>query len=138
MTDLSRRAALGLGAGLLITAGSTWAETGPPRSRVQALKITVLSTMLADAGLGEWGSTTLSTAVPRHAGLISFRSLSLCENAERPIARAIPYLTGNAVRRTTSRRAMEELMRATPGRRVRRVAWMRSRSSTSAATTRRR
>src|SRR5437867_10371000 len=34
----------------------------PPAQRVHSLKITVLSTMLADAGIGEWGFAALVEA----------------------------------------------------------------------------
>lgn len=35
---------------------------GPPRAQVQALKVTILSTMLADDGIGEWGFAALVEA----------------------------------------------------------------------------
>ena len=57
MTDLNRRAALGLGTAALGLSLSGIAVAAP--RRVQALKITVLSTMLADVGLGEWGYCAL-------------------------------------------------------------------------------
>ena len=40
---------------------SSKVETAPP-AQVQALKITILSTMLADAGIGEWGFSALVEA----------------------------------------------------------------------------
>ena len=60
MTDLNRRAALGFGTAALALSLSGIAAAAP--RRVQALKITVLSTMLADEGLGEWGYCALVEA----------------------------------------------------------------------------
>jgi hypothetical protein len=37
----------------------------PPPAQVSALKITILSTMLADAGIGEWGFSALVEAGER-------------------------------------------------------------------------
>ena len=56
MDKFTRRAALGL-LGLLAAGGPTWAAPDSPP--VKALRITVLSTMLADAGIGEWGYAAL-------------------------------------------------------------------------------
>lgn len=38
------------------------ADEGAPRTRVKTLKVTILSTMLADAGFGEWGFAALVEA----------------------------------------------------------------------------
>ncbi|EJL29214.1 metal-dependent hydrolase, beta-lactamase superfamily II [Caulobacter sp. AP07] len=59
MQLITRRGALGaIGLGLAATAGGAMAavEGAPPVSK---LRVTVLSTMLADAGLGEWGYAAL-------------------------------------------------------------------------------
>ena len=56
LDKISRRSALGL-LGVLAMGGSAWAAPDAPP--VRALKITVLSTMLADEGLGEWGYCAL-------------------------------------------------------------------------------
>ncbi len=57
MDKVSRRTALGL-LGVLAVGRPSWAQVqgAPP---VKALKITVLSTMLADEGIGEWGYSAL-------------------------------------------------------------------------------
>ncbi len=62
MIDLNRRAVLGVGTAAVGLSMSGLARAQAPRSRVQALKITVLSTMLADEGLGEWGYCALVEA----------------------------------------------------------------------------
>ena len=56
MNKFSRRTALGL-LGLMAVGGPAWAAPDTPP--VKTLKITVLSTMLADAGIGEWGYCAL-------------------------------------------------------------------------------
>lgn len=43
-------------------ATASHAQTPPPRAEVHALKITILSTMLADDGIGEWGFAALVEA----------------------------------------------------------------------------
>lgn len=52
---------LGLGAGFAALSGSAIAAVASPPP-IRALKITVLSTMLAEAGLGEWGYSALVEA----------------------------------------------------------------------------
>ena len=44
---------------LFFVATSSRAQTAAPRAEVHALKITILSTMLADDGIGEWGFAAL-------------------------------------------------------------------------------
>jgi 7,8-dihydropterin-6-yl-methyl-4-(beta-D-ribofuranosyl)aminobenzene 5'-phosphate synthase len=53
-----------LAAGVVLTTGaiSTPIDSGRTQHRVKSLKITVLSTMLADHGLGEWGFAALIEA----------------------------------------------------------------------------
>jgi 7,8-dihydropterin-6-yl-methyl-4-(beta-D-ribofuranosyl)aminobenzene 5'-phosphate synthase len=50
---------LSLVAGLSVSAGSVGAAPAKPPQKVGSLKITILSTMLADQGVGEWGFSAL-------------------------------------------------------------------------------
>lgn len=49
-------------AGLVIALFLSPLSASPPRARVGVVKVTVLSTMLADAGIGEWGFAALVEA----------------------------------------------------------------------------
>ncbi len=51
-----------LGLALVLPAPSFAPSASKPRAQVQALKVTILSTMLADQGIGEWGFAALVEA----------------------------------------------------------------------------
>src|SRR6476661_3736587 len=58
----SRLVALATGVALTTGAISSPIDSGRTQHRVKSLKITVLSTMLADKGVGEWGFAALVEA----------------------------------------------------------------------------
>jgi 7,8-dihydropterin-6-yl-methyl-4-(beta-D-ribofuranosyl)aminobenzene 5'-phosphate synthase len=62
MADYRKRCSIWLGCGLLVLAAATAHAQPTPTHRVSNLRITILSTMLADEGFGEWGFAALVEA----------------------------------------------------------------------------